>query len=125
MTNVLLVGLGGAIGSICRYLVGVWTLRSLGYAFPWGTLAVNILGSFLIGFLSELIIRRLGASPELRLLLVTGVLGGFTTFSAFSLDFVSLLERGSSFAAASYLVFSVAISLAAVFGGLALGRAML
>ncbi|AXV15627.1 fluoride efflux transporter CrcB [Neorhizobium sp. SOG26] len=125
MINVLLVAVGGAFGSVCRYLVGAWTLRQFGPGFPWGTLSVNILGSFLIGFLSEWIIRRLGASSEMRLLLITGMLGGFTTFSAFSLDFVALLERGSGFAGAGYLALSVVISLAAVFGGLALGRAML
>lgn len=125
MNNILLVALGGAIGSVCRYLVGVWTLRQFGPAFPWGTLTVNVIGSFAIGFLAELIIRRFDMSTDLRLLIITGILGGFTTFSAFSLDVISLFERGATTAGAAYLVASVAISLGAVFAGLALGRAML
>jgi len=75
--------------------------------------------------LSEVIARRLNASPEMRLLLVTGFLGGFTTFSAFSLDVISLFERGATVAGASYVIASVGVSLCAVFAGLALGRAML
>lgn len=125
MNQMFLVAIGGAIGSVCRYLVGVWTLRQFGPNFPWGTLAVNVVGSFAIGFLAELIVRRFGASPEMRLFLITGILGGFTTFSAFSLDLISLLERGSTAAGVTYLVASVAISLGAVLAGLALGRAML
>ncbi|WP_117191073.1 fluoride efflux transporter CrcB [Rhizobium terrae] len=125
MINILLVAIGGAFGSVCRYLVGLWALRQFGPGFPWGTLAVNVVGSLAIGFLSEMIIRRFDGSPEMRLLLITGMLGGFTTFSAFSLDFVILLERSSTFAGATYVVASVAISLAAVFAGLALGRVML
>ena len=93
MINIILVALGGAFGSVARYLVGVWTLRRFGPNFPWGTLTVNIVGCFAIGLLSEVIARRLNASPEMRLLLVTGFLGGFTTFSAFSLDVISLFER--------------------------------
>ncbi len=125
MNNMLLVAIGGAIGSVCRYLVGLWALRLWGPAFPWGTLAVNIAGSFAIGFLAELIARRLGASPEMRLLIITGFLGGFTTFSAFSLDVVALLERGATVVGVTYIAASVVISLGAVFAGLALGRAML
>jgi CrcB protein len=125
MMNMLIVGAGGALGSVCRYLVGIWTLRRFGPGFPWGTLAVNVLGCFAIGLVTEVIARRLDASPELRLLLVTGFLGGFTTFSAFSLDAMSLMERGAQGAAVVYLLASVLVSLAAVLAGLALGRAML
>lgn len=125
MTNMLLVALGGAFGSLCRYLVGTWALRQFGPNFPWGTLTVNIIGSFTIGLASEIIIRRFGGSLELRLLVITGMLGGFTTFSAFSLDFLALLERGSTMAAMAYVTSSVLISLVAVFAGLALGRAIL
>jgi CrcB protein len=125
MSNVVFVAVGGAAGSVCRYLLGLWTVRQFGGNFPWGTLAVNIIGSFAIGLLAELIARRLDSSPEMRLLLITGFLGGFTTFSAFSLDVIGLFERGSIIAAASYVIASVAISLCAVFAGLALARAML
>lgn len=125
MINIILVALGGAFGSVAHYLVGVWTLRRFGPNFPWGTLTVNIVGCFAIGLLSEVIARRLNASPEMRLLLVTGFLGGFTTFSAFSLDVISLFERGATVAGASYVIASVGVSLCAVFAGLALGQAML
>lgn len=124
MNHLLLVALGGAFGSVCRYLAGNLSVRLFGLAFPWGTLAINVAGSFLIGVVAEAIARKFDASTELRLLLMTGVLGGFTTFSAFSLDAISLFERGAAFASAAYVVASVCLSLAAVFAGLALGRAM-
>ncbi|CAD7046002.1 fluoride efflux transporter CrcB [Pseudorhizobium endolithicum] len=124
MLHVLLVALGGAIGSVCRHVVGHWSLRILGPAFPWGTLVVNVAGSFVIGLLAELIARRLDASVEMRLFLMTGFLGGFTTFSAFSLDALALFERGALAAAGTYVLASVCLSLAAVLGGLALGRSM-
>jgi CrcB protein len=125
MYQILLVALGGAIGSVARYLTGILSSRLFGPNFPWGTLAVNILGSFAIGLLIELIARRLNASADMRLFLVTGLMGGFTTFSSFSLDFASLFERGDLGLAASYLIGSVVISLLAVFAGLAFGRALL
>ncbi|MGP4687009.1 fluoride efflux transporter CrcB [Agrobacterium pusense] len=122
MINIVLVAAGGAIGSVFRYLVGVWSVRLAGVNFPWGTLTVNVVGSFLIGLLVELVARRLNASMEMRLFLVTGVLGGFTTFSSFSLDAVSLFERGALGLSAVYVLGSLSVSIAAVFAGLALGR---
>jgi len=124
MLHLLLVALGGATGSVLRYLVGLWSLRQFGPAFPWGTIVVNVLGSLLIGLLAEYVARRLNASAEVRLLLVTGFLGGFTTFSAFSLDALVLFERGATTLALVYVLTSVVVSLAAVMGGLALGRSM-
>ncbi|MCZ7852928.1 fluoride efflux transporter CrcB [Agrobacterium salinitolerans] len=124
MINIALVAAGGAIGSVFRYLVGVWSVRLAGANFPWGTLAVNVAGSFMIGFLVELVARRLNASMEMRLFLVTGVLGGFTTFSSFSLDAVSLFERGTLGLSAVYVLASLVVSIAAVFAGLALGRSL-
>lgn len=124
MSNLLLVGAGGAIGSMVRYLVGLWTLHRWGPGFPWGTLGVNITGSFLIGLLAELIMRKFGASAEMRLFLITGVLGGYTTFSAFSLDAITLFERGDAALAITYIAASVVLSILAVFAGLALMRAM-
>ncbi|MBO0125321.1 fluoride efflux transporter CrcB [Agrobacterium sp. OT33] len=124
MLNIALVAAGGAIGSVFRYLVGVWSVRLAGLNFPWGTLAVNVAGSFLIGLLVELVARRLNASMEMRLFLVTGVLGGFTTFSSFSLDAVSLFERGALGLSAVYVLASLVVSIAAVFAGLALGRSL-
>ncbi|PPJ46495.1 fluoride efflux transporter CrcB [Rhizobium sp. KAs_5_22] len=125
MLQILLVALGGAVGSVCRYLVGVGALRLMGPSFPWGTLAVNVAGSFAIGILGELIVVRFGASAELRLLLITGFLGGFTTFSAFALDAVTLFERGASFAAATYLALSIGASIAAAIAGIGLMRSLL
>ena len=124
MTHILLVAAGGAIGSVLRYLVGLWTLRNFGPAFPWGTLTVNITGSFLIGVLAEAIARKFGASVEMRVFLITGILGGYTTFSAFSLDAMTLLERGEPVTALIYVASSVLLSALAVFAGLALMRAM-
>ena len=124
MTHILLVAAGGAIGSVLRYLVGLCTLRSFGPAFPWGTLTVNITGSFLIGVLAEAIARKFGASVEMRVFLITGILGGYTTFSAFSLDAMTLLERGEPVTALIYVASSVLLSALAVFAGLALMRAM-
>ena len=123
--HVLLVAIGGAVGSVCRYLVGVVALRLFGPAFPWGTLIVNLAGSFAIGVLTELLARRFNASLELRVLLVTGFLGGFTTFSSFSLDTIVLYERGAFALAAAYVLASVILSLGATFAGMAVIRALI
>jgi fluoride exporter len=123
--QILIVAVGGAVGSVCRFLTGVVVTRLVGPAFPWGTLTVNVVGSFAIGFLAELVARKLNASMEMRLLIVVGFLGGFTTFSSFSLDTIALIERGATAAALSYVLASVVISLLATFGGLAFGRAVL
>lgn len=125
MLQVLLVAVGGAIGSVLRYLVGVAAVRLMGPNFPWGTLTVNVVGCFVIGVFAELISRRFGGSVELRLLLITGLLGGFTTFSAFTLDTIMLFERGATVSGAVYLVASVGVSMAAVMAGLALMRALI
>ena len=124
MIQALLVAIGGAIGSLLRYYVGQWALRLMGPAFPWGTLAVNVVGCFIIGVFAELIAQKFNASVELRLLLITGFLGGFTTFSAFSLDAISLFERGEAVAGGVYIVASVGLSMAAVITGLAIMRAL-
>lgn len=124
MNHILLVGAGGALGSVLRYLVGLWMLQRAGPAFPWGTLFVNVTGSFLIGFLAEFIMHKMGTSPEMRVFLITGVLGGYTTFSAFSLDAIALLEHGQTMSGLAYIVASVGLSMLAVFAGLALMRAM-
>lgn len=125
MLQIILVAIGGAIGSVARYLTGLLTLRLFGPGFPWGTLAVNVIGSLAIGVFAELIARRYGASQELRLFIVTGFLGGFTTFSAFSLDVAVLVERGAMLPAVAYVAVSMLVSLFAVFAGLALVRALL
>ena len=120
----LLAAAGGALGSAARYLVNVGALRAWGPAFPWSTLIVNAAGCLVMGVLAEAIAARAGANTAaLRAFLMTGILGGFTTFSAFSLDFAALIERKSHLAAALYLGASVGLSLAGVFAGLALARA--
>ncbi|MFT8247142.1 fluoride efflux transporter FluC [Roseomonas sp. BN140053] len=107
-----LVALGGAAGSVARYVTGIWALRLLGAGFPWGTLAVNILGSAAIGLAGGLIAAGAPVPDGMRLLLVTGFLGGFTTFSAFALDTGALLERSPALAA-GYLALTLAGGLGA------------
>lgn len=125
MNHILLVAAGGALGSVARYLTGLATLRWFGPGYPWGTLAVNIVGGLAIGVFAELIARRFDGSPELRMFIITGILGGFTTFSAFSLEVTAMAERGDYMAAIGYVLISVIISVAAVFAGLALVRGLL
>ncbi|VVT22406.1 fluoride efflux transporter CrcB [Rhizobium sp. EC-SD404] len=122
MVHTLLVALGGGLGAALRHLTNLAALRLLGPNFPFGTLAVNVIGSFLMGVLVEVVARRFGASAELRLFLATGVLGGYTTFSAFSLDTIVLWERGAPGVAVAYVGLSVLLSLAAIIGGLWLAR---
>ncbi|WP_375462380.1 fluoride efflux transporter CrcB [uncultured Methylobacterium sp.] len=121
--NLLLVLIGGGLGSLARYGVGVASLR-LGSDFPYGTLAINVVGSVLMGLFTGWFTMR-GGAPALRLFVATGLLGGFTTFSSYALEGVLLLERGATGAAAAYIVGSVALGLAGLFAGLLLMRALL
>ncbi len=125
MPTVIWVALGGAIGASARYFVGLQALRLMGPGFPWGTLSVNIVGSFLMGMLIELLALKTNLPQDVRHFLTTGVLGGFTTFSAFSLDFAVLYERKAHLLAWSYMGASVAGSIVALFAGLWLMRAVL
>lgn len=122
-STLLQVALGGAIGASGRYLTGVAAVRVMGHAFPWGTLAVNVLGSFLMGVLVVVLAHTSGtrAAP----FLMTGILGGFTTFSAFSLDALTLYERGQFGLAGAYVAGSVMLSLVAIALGLLATRAVL
>lgn len=122
MKNLVLVAAGGGLGASLRYLTGIAALRWFGPNFPWGTLVVNVVGSFLMGMVAELIIRRLGVGTDLRLFLMTGLLGGYTTFSAFSLDAVLLFERGALSAALGYVLLNVIGAIVALVLGLALAR---
>ncbi len=124
MYHFLIVALGGAVGASLRHLTSLMTLRWFGPGFPWGTLTVNILGSFLMGVFIELLARKFDSSQELRLLIATGIMGGFTTFSAFSLDVAVMWERGATLTAAGYVLASVALSILALFAGLALVRGL-
>lgn len=117
------VALGGAIGASLRYLANVASLRMLGPGFPYATLGVNVLGSFLMGVLVVVLAEKGGM--RFAPFLMTGILGGFTTFSAFSLDAVSLWERGQSWASLGYVGLSVLLSLAALVVGLQLARSLI
>lgn len=118
----LAVAAGGALGATARYLVYLGTAQLLGTHFPFATLLVNVAGSFCMGLLIELSALIWTPSPELRLFLATGVLGSFTTFSTFSLDFAVLYERGKIILCALYLGASVALSIGAFFAALHLVR---
>ena len=116
----IIVFLGAGLGGALRHGVNVAAARLFGYDFPFGTLVVNVAGSFLMGVLAGYFAFRPGLAQQTRLFLTTGVLGGFTTFSAFSLDAALLIERHSYALAAGYVVGSVGVSIAALFLGLAL-----
>jgi CrcB protein len=117
----LWVALGGATGAAARFAVAQWTGARWGWTFPWGTFAVNVTGSLAIGLVMTLLVAR-GADPICQLLLVTGFLGGYTTFSAFSFEALSLLEARRWDAAALYVIGSVVLGLLATALGLGLGR---
>jgi CrcB protein len=123
-----IVFLGAGIGGALRHGVNVWAARAFGYGFPFGTLIVNVAGSFIMGLAVGFFAYRAGLVPQhMRLFLTTGVLGGFTTFSAFSLDAALLFERHNYAMALTYALGSVVASIAALFVGVAVfngGRPM-
>lgn len=114
---------GGGVGAVLRYELGGWVQGHAGPALPWGTFAVNALGCLAIGVLATWIDERAGGGPELRVFLLTGLLGGFTTFSTFGLETWRLVESGATGAAAANALGSVAVCLAAVWAGVAIARA--
>ncbi len=122
----LLVFLGGGIGAAARHGVNLTAARAFGMSFPWGTIIVNVAGSLLMGLIVAWLAFRAhaGWSQHARLFLATGILGGFTTFSAFSLDVALLWERGDHGLAAAYVAGSVLLSIAALFFGMWLVRAL-
>lgn len=122
MFHLFLVMLGGAIGSGARHLTGRAALTLWGASFPWGTLIVNLMGGVAMGALVAWLAAR-GGSEAMRYLLGVGMLGGFTTFSAFSLDAAQMLQRGDHGIALSYILASVIGSIVAIFAGLQLSRA--
>lgn len=123
-TSLLLIFMGGGLGAIARYGAQLWAVHFFGARFPWGTLGVNVLGGLLMGVVTGLYLSHGNTPSATRLFLTTGVLGGFTTFSAFSLDAVTLLHRSTFGAMAGYVVASVVLSIAAVALGLALTRSL-
>ena len=122
MSQILAIAVGGAVGSVLRFLMSNGVYGLLGRGFPYGTLAVNVLGSLLMGFLYILLLERTVAGPELRGLLLVGLLGAFTTFSTFSLETLNLLEQAAYLRAAVNVAASVVACLAAAWLGLTLGR---
>ncbi len=118
----LAVGAGGAIGSMMRYAVALWTVERMGAGFPWHTAAINISGSFLIGVVAVYSQSSIGISPYMSAFAMVGVLGGFTTFSTFSYDTVTLLSDGSPTVALAYCVGTVLLGVVAALAGTAVAR---
>lgn len=122
--SILLVGIGGFVGSVARYLVAVLFAGQVASVFPIATLTVNVVGCFVIGILFGLFDRGSILSPEWRMLLTTGFCGGFTTFSTFSYESLRLMQDGEYFYLAGYVLISVVVGLAATYAGIALIRAI-
>lgn len=122
ISTILAVALGGALGALARYGVGALSLLLLGVGFPWGTLIVNVVGSFLMGVLVTYFGVVFNPGRAVQIMLTTGFLGAFTTFSTFSLDVVTLYERGDMTVTVSYALASVILSIAALFAGMVLVR---
>jgi CrcB protein len=120
----LIVFLGGGLGAALRHGVNITAARLLGTGFPYGTLTINILGSLVMGLIAEFFALKSGLPQHWRLFLTTGILGGFTTFSAFSLEAALLYERGEVAGAAIYVVASVVLAIGALFAGMAIVRVL-
>ena len=118
----LMVALGGALGALARYSLGGWLQQLIGGEFPYGTLAVNVVGSFLIAVVLQLSLERFLLSPEARLLLATGFCGSLTTFSTFSYETLRLMQEQQWTAAGANVALNVVLCLAAVYAGLVAGR---
>lgn len=119
----LSIAAGGALGAALRHILSSHITRLVGYSiFPWGILAANVLGALVLGLLVETMALRWSVSNELRAFLLVGLLGGFTTFSAFTLDVVLMSQRGETLLAGAYVVVSVTLSCAALLAGTALAR---
>lgn len=125
MKLILAIAAGGAIGAVGRHLVSAQVMKMVGSGFPWGTVSVNVLGSFIMGVLVEMMALRWNVGNEMRAFLTVGILGAFTTFSTFSLDFATLLERGAGLAALGYAALSVVLAVLGLFAGLAITRAFI
>jgi CrcB protein len=121
--DILLVGLGGFAGSVARYLVSVIVASQTAFVFPLATFLVNVIGCLLIGVFFQMADRGDAITPEFRLLLMTGFCGGFTTFSAFSVENIQLLQKGEFVFAAGNILLSIAVGLAATWFGVVLARA--
>lgn len=122
MTNLLAIAVGGAFGAVGRFASSQWIYGLLGRSFPYGTLFVNFIGSFIMGVLAIWLIERFSAGPELRAFLLIGFLGSFTTFSTFSLETVNLLSNGETLKALLNMCLSVFVCVTACWLGMILGR---
>ena len=122
MWTMLMIAFGAAVGANMRYAISVWVTRQWGVVFPYGTLLINVVGSFAIGVVMVLLTTRFTSGDSWRLLLVTGLLGGFTTFSAFSYETYMLVLNGSWVVAGLNIFASVGLGLIGVFLGVVLGR---
>ncbi|MCX7319926.1 MAG: fluoride efflux transporter CrcB [Hyphomicrobiales bacterium] len=120
--NFVLVFVGGGLGATLRHLINLTCARCMAPGFPWGTFVINITGSTVMGLIAGYFAFKGGASQSLRLFLMTGILGGYTTFSAFSLDAALLYERGELGLSLTYVLGSVVLSIAGLFAGMALVR---
>lgn len=120
LKTLLIVGLGGGIGSCFRYLTSVWTQKLVQSAFPWATFIVNVLGCLIIGILVGFFAKQQIENSDLKLLFVTGFCGGFTTFSAFALENIKLFQTGNTFIALLYITLSVILGIFAVWSGMLL-----
>ncbi len=121
MVGVLLVALGGAIGSVARYLVGGWFAVRFGSALPYGTFVINVTASFIIGFFLAFAQERVGVGPYWRLFIAVGFVGGYSTFSTFEYEGIRLLQSGEMLFGALYLIGSVVTGATAAVAGIALG----
>ncbi len=124
MLGFVVVFLGGGLGAALRHGINLAAARTIGTAFPYGTLFINVLGSLCMGLIVEYFALKSGLSQRWLLFITTGILGGFTTFSTFSLDTALLYERGELAAAALYVIASVAVAIAALFAGMSVVRAL-
>lgn len=122
LKNIFLVAIGGGLGSVLRYVIGLVAAKNTVSAFPMGTFTVNILGGLFIGLLFGLSLRSSGENETLKLLLMTGFCGGFTTFSTFSLENLTLLQSGQYMLALAYILSSVLLGVAAVLLGVYISR---
>ena len=124
MSRFLWICLGGAAGTGARYLLSGWALSAFGVSFPWGTLSVNVIGSFLLGLIMQVGVATPVLSPTLRLALTTGVMGGFTTYSTFNWETMRYIQDGAWRLALGNVALTLAVCLAAGFAGVALGRSL-
>lgn len=125
ISTIIAIATGGACGALLRHGVNVGAVHLMGHGFPWGTLTVNVLGSFVMGVFIAVFAHFWQPPEAVRLFLVTGFLGAFTTFSTFSLDVVSLYERGALLAAGGYMMASVVLSVGALLAAMILVRGLL